>query len=138
MTSGVNHAKASVVAPVGAAALATAFLFGPVPGLLAGVGCLAGVIISPDLDIDGITYSERIVVLKVGRIGWLWRLYWWPYGKLISHRAPISHAPVVSTAIRLAYLFVPLMLLGLRLPVVFLWFGFGLGISDVMHWLMDK
>lgn len=137
MTNGCAHARASLtLAPI--VALTTTGLVSLPAGLLAGVGCLSGIIISPDLDLVGITYSERIVVQKVGRLGWLWWLYWYPYGKLVGHRSKVSHAPILSTVLRLIYLLGIPVLLGLRLPPLFLWFAVGLAASDCLHFLMDR
>jgi uncharacterized metal-binding protein len=142
MSNGLAHARASVaLAP--AIALTVGWFIAPVSGLAAGIGCLAGVAVSPDLDLEGVTYSERVVVMKLGRIGWLWAVLWWPYAKLVPHRSPVSHAPLIGTALRLAYLAVPAVLVlavaGVRLSVcpTLLWVGVGLAASDLAHCLMD-
>ncbi len=55
---------------------------------------LGGLYLSPDLDLVSKPYK---------RWGWL-RWIWIPYQKFIPHRSPLSHAPVLGSLIRLAYL----------------------------------
>jgi uncharacterized metal-binding protein len=66
------------------------------PGVAgAGLGfLLGGLLLSPDLD----TRSN-----PTRRWGAL-RLLWWPYRRLLPHRSPLSHSPLLGTAGRLAYL----------------------------------
>lgn len=95
--------------------------------LTVSAGMAAGLFLSPDLDLaaGSIALSNvrkapqmaaRILLLdgaptvrKISvAVGWLastaWRVIWWPYGVAIKHRSWISHAPVVSTALRVLYL----------------------------------
>ena len=55
---------------------------------------LGGLYLSPDLDTVS-KPSKRWGVLK---------FLWIPYQKHIPHRSPLSHAPVLGSAIRLLYL----------------------------------
>ncbi len=55
---------------------------------------LGGLYLSPDLDLVSKPYK---------RWGWL-RWIWIPYQKVIPHRSPLSHAPVLGSTIRLLYL----------------------------------
>ncbi len=55
---------------------------------------LGGLYLSPDLDLVSKPYK---------RWGWL-RWIWIPYQRFIPHRSPLSHAPVIGSLIRLAYL----------------------------------
>jgi uncharacterized metal-binding protein len=124
-------------------------------GLAGALGCFAGLFIDPDLDVDRITRSERRMIKTVGLAGWLWLILWWPYARVIPHRHPLSHWPVLSTALRLVYLagLVFLVLFGLEVafglgmpllvmlmevprPVWLAAFS-GLALSDVGHWLAD-
>jgi uncharacterized metal-binding protein len=85
------------------------------PGLgLAGVAAaglgflLGGLWLSPDLD----TRSN-----PTRRWGPL-RVLWWPYRRLLPHRSPLSHSPLLGSAGRLAYLaIVSLLLSGLLAPL---------------------
>lgn len=142
MASGLTHAKVTVVASMG---LFPATLL--VPGLgISALGCLAGVLISPDLDQDGATISERLL-MRGGfwLIGAPWFLYWLPYAKLFPHRHWLTHFPVVGTLGRLLYLspawILMLVLLGLPGRHVWWligWLVVGLMVSDFLHWLLDR
>ena len=72
----------------------------------------------------------------------------YPYAKLIRHRHWLSHAPLIGTAGRLAYLAALgwLAWLALGRPDVALdgealrtlaWAAAGLAASDALHWVMD-
>lgn len=97
------------------------------------LGAASGIILSPDLDV-----VER-------RRPTPWNLYWYPYGWLFEHRHPLTHAPVVSTLLRLAYLmpiFFPVVMLINKLGLFnreyfFLWLA-GLVLADIVHWVMDE
>lgn len=121
------------------------------------LGCITGILLSPDLDIEKGSISMAHVRNFTGNAGgifstlWLW--YWWPYAKAIPHRHFLSHFPVVSTIIRMIYLFIlPIIILfimflqienGLEiyktiifnLYVVFVFLG--LCVSDTLHAIMD-
>jgi uncharacterized metal-binding protein len=75
----------------------------PIEAMLLGIaflgGSLSGILLSPDLDIDGKTYAEQDPLF-----GSLWYIIWWPYGKLISHRSFFSHFPIIGTFGRQLYL----------------------------------
>lgn len=77
---------------------------------------LAGMYLSPDLDTVSNPF-KRWGVLKI---------IWIPYQKKIPHRSPLSHAPVLGSAIRLVYL------AALLLP---LWIIFP-GLQEV-HWAVS-
>jgi uncharacterized metal-binding protein len=108
-------------------------------------GCLAGVLITPDLDVDEPTRSHYVVGKTFGLLPFvIWRLLWLPYGKLIGHRAFISHFPIVGTSVRLLYLAAAWMILralfGLAAPLAPWWLPHavtGLLVSDTLHWLAD-
>jgi uncharacterized metal-binding protein len=75
----------------------------PVEGTGAFLGCLLGTVLTPDLDQIGISKNEWDMVKKLGPLGFLWCALWWPYAASIRHRSPISHLPLLGTAIRLVY-----------------------------------
>ena len=122
-------------------------------GVAAAIGCAFGLLLEPDLDVDHITASEnRLLTSKwLWLFGGLWFLFWLPYAKLMPHRSFFSHFPIVGTAIRLAYLILPVLgvlwIIGvtdnpfallMRLPDNFLlWFFYGLVVSDLGHWVAD-
>jgi len=106
------------------------------------VGCASGLILSPDLDVDdgfiGLAHLRR-----VGRpLAWAWRLFWYPYSRIVPHRSPISHSIIFGTALRVGYLLVPFLILSLFVPFkIGGWFGWwfvGLCMSDALHVIMDK
>ena len=112
---------------------------------LAGLGCLVGIVLSPDLDQESISRTEwRIVHVTFG-VGWLWPFLSWPYARLVPHRSIWSHAPLLGTAGRVAY-FGSLVTVALWLAGVtvyqedVMWLAplvAGLAVSDTLHWLMD-
>lgn len=144
MPSGRAHAAITTLAGAGLAAWAWGQGW-PRPDMIAlCAGCLAGIVISPDLDVDQPTRPHYIMA----RFGWLpaglWRIVWLPYSRMIPHRSPVSHAPLLSTAIRLAYLaalaWLLLALTGRPWPGLPAWAPLacaGLAVSDGLHWLAD-
>lgn len=130
MSSGRTHAKVS------AYAAATVFVAGTAMGnayssAIIALGCLAGTVLTPDLDLP--------------RGPFLWRLIWWPYQMALEHRSEFSHAPVLGTLGRVAYIIVPTAIVatvaGLRitddsLPIMGQLFA-GLCLSDALHAIMD-
>ena len=56
---------------------------------------LGGLLLSPDLD------TRSNATRRWGPL----RVLWWPYRKLLRHRSPVSHSPLIGTAVRLTYLF---------------------------------
>jgi uncharacterized metal-binding protein len=116
-----------------------------VAGLVAGVGCLSGIVLSPDLDVDHRTSSEQVFWRMGCGPGFLFQVWWYPYGLAFKHRSVWSHLPGVGTAIRVLYaVAVPggvALWLGWRPGVVFWWYFWwwfvGLCASDVGHWVLD-
>lgn len=108
--------------------------------LAAGVGCLTGLWLTPDLDQQ--SHAP---------------FFWQGYARLFKHRG-ISHWPVVGTITRVVYLGWPcyilwgilevsLFLSGLVFPAWSVpletgWLGIswfcGLCVSDIAHWLFDQ
>lgn len=69
--------------------------------LLAISFAFSGLMFSGDLDLKSVQYK---------RWGWF-RWIWIPYQKMVPHRSPLSHGPVLGLATRLVYLSLWLMLL---------------------------
>lgn len=154
MASGRTHGKITLALTIPAGILG--YMAGDITtGLVAASGCFAGLFIDPDLDVDRITRSERRVIKTVGLVGWLWHILWWPYAKVIPHRHPLSHWPLLGTALRLVYLAGLVLLVLFGLETVFGWgvpllatlmavprplwlagLG-GLALSDAGHWVTD-
>ena len=155
MPSGKAHAiaiclTAGVLAPV-------VYLAGqPVTTALAfATGCMVGLVVTPDLDVrQRSTHSETIMRRSGGcLVGLLWNLLWLPYAYLTPrHRHPLSHWPILGTALRLVHLLaVPAVawwVLGhiIALPVLprlaltplIGWGIAGLVLVDTLHYLMDR
>lgn len=121
-------------------------------------GTLAGLFLTPDLDIDAGSMSEE-EVRRISPFGEnIWWVYWYPYRILIPHRSFLSHFPIIGTLGRLLYLSIPyLIITGITYfiaPGVFgllalagLWliffpyfqmFVLGLAGSDLLHFFMDQ
>lgn len=111
--------------------LAAAVLLGLTTSPAIAVGCVAGLILSPDLD----TRSNALRRWDSCGLGW----YWWPYRNAIRHRSPLSHWPVLGTLGRLLWLtpFLGLLLWGGLPEMVMIWAGVGLAIADTVHWVLD-
>jgi uncharacterized metal-binding protein len=154
MPSGLTHSVITTVAAAGLYyALPQAGFIDPMTTYTAMGGCMAGVLLTPDLDVDNASHSHYVVLHRFGMIPFIiWRAIWYPYGVAIGHRSWVSHMPIISTLIRLAYL--ALIAWG-----VFALFGYtipwrtwahwpmvqayaypavaGLMLSDALHWLAD-
>lgn len=156
MASGKAHATASILLTVPAGILALGLGGDWGDAAACAVGSLAGVLLSPDLDVDNPIHSNYIVGKYMGCIGGAaWFAFWRPYAWFLPHRSPLSHWPVLGTLLRLLYM------IALSAPLWFLftlfWFGagqslptpgpalqenltwgvIGLMLSDAMHYLMD-
>jgi uncharacterized metal-binding protein len=154
MPSGKIHALTTTVAAGALGPLI--FMVGKQPLIHASAfsaGCLLGLFINPDLDIDHGNKSYALVRESTGRMGVsLWQIFWWPYARLIPHRSPLSHMPIIGTAIRMGYLVVGPVLVWaalrmvLPLPPLTLpsltplwWWGFaGLALVDTLHAAQDR
>jgi uncharacterized metal-binding protein len=94
MASGINHDRAILFAsPL--VLVVGGYQFGLELGIIAGAShFLGGYWLSPDLDIKSRPFLRWSVL----------RFIWVPYQRLIPHRSPLSHAPVLGSLIRLVYL----------------------------------
>ena len=94
MTSGQKHDKATIFlsVPFG---ICIGLFWGINNALIAGISfCIAGLWLSPDLDIDSRSLQ------RWGRLKILWK----PYRKFITHRSLLSHGVFIGTTVRIAYL----------------------------------
>jgi uncharacterized metal-binding protein len=88
--------------------LAGGFLLGSLAfgnGIEYAIGALLGIMLTPDLDVDGGYIGGKIIRNKVGR--WAeraWDVLWYFYRKSLKHGSELSHFPIISTLFRLAYL----------------------------------
>jgi uncharacterized metal-binding protein len=106
IASGKNHDRAILFAsPV--VLIAGCYQFGLELGTIAAAAhFLGGYWLSPDLDIKSRPFLRWSVL----------RFIWIPYQRLIPHRSPLSHAPVLGSLIRLVYLAACLLPLWLLFP----------------------
>ncbi len=156
MASGENHVKATALIALPAGVLAALSGAGWLAGAACSLGCLSGIILSPDLDVEHRTRSEYLVYRYMGRfLGAAWFAFWWPYARLIPHRHPLSHWPVMGTLGRILYIYFAGGALwfaaawmirgrGVWMPlgdwlesIYFIWGILGLGLADALHFLMD-
>ena len=144
---GKVHATASIALAVPCAVAATLYTSDLLAGIGAGMGCLAGSVISPDLDQESISHGEWQIVKRTYGMGFLFLMWWYPYALAHKHRG-ISHLPIVGTLGRVIYLLAPFLILALVLgadpttipePVRWaaMWAFWGLAVSDGAHFLMD-
>lgn len=115
------------------------------------LGAFSGILISPDLDVDGGNESDFIIRKKFGTVPQaLWRVFWFAYSKLVPHRSAISHFPILGTTIRVGYILFPLFLVELffNANIVqsagwlviqpwFKWWFIGLCLADLWHTILD-
>lgn len=146
LNDGTKHSLISVALAVPSAALG--LVLGDWVGAFSCcVGCLSGIILSPDLDQETLTTSETIF-LKIPFVGWIGTAVMFalflPYAIMFKHRG-VSHWPLIGTITRvlylglfaiIAYLCWNVNLVKPVLPYLPLWF-LGLVISDCGHFLRD-
>ena len=103
------------------------------------LGVLLETFLSPDLDVD----KGYIGFRWLGPLGPAWRLFWLPYALIVKHRSPFSHWPVLGTAIRVAYLGIPAVIVlrwlefDLTIPQAIVPLLHGLLLGDLLHYLLD-
>lgn len=126
------------------------------------LGALLCIFINPDLDQDGLSYAETMFTkltrfdlgkkplgLFVSRfcrgvgitLMGLWIATWGMYSAMIKHRSPLSHWPILGTAIRVAYILIPVWWLTGFNPLAqgdwLLYMLAGLALADAGHYLRD-
>ncbi len=125
MPSGRVHAVLTGIGAVLAAGTAWAVGGTTQQVVEVGLGTLAGLALTPDLDVDGGCFAFYAVRWAFGRpASWLWRVIWWPYARWVPHRSAWSHS-LYATFFRLAYLGLPIRLA--------LWLGWGWSFWPT-HW----
>jgi uncharacterized metal-binding protein len=156
MASGKAHATASAFLTLPAALLAVGLGGDWFDATACAVGAFAGILLSPDLDVDNPILSNYFMSKYLGCLGGAaWFAFWRPYAWFIPHRSPFSHWPVLGTLGRLLYMvllsapiwfLITLFLFGsgesLPTPSPALqqglgWAVLGLMLSDTAHYAMD-
>lgn len=143
MPSGARHTKASLV--VAAASATGLFLYSPQASFWCSLGALAGVMLTPDADVDSGNITYHYMRKYAGLPAeLLWRIIWKPYSLALPHRGFLSHGPIISTALRLIYLGLWLWPIWNyfdlpipRLSVNICWWLFGLCLTDSVHAMLD-
>ena len=155
MPSGIVHSATSCMAAGMVGVGLAAFNAPPESVLLVPVGCLTGILLTPDLDQETLTFVEYKIMNQHNRLlalgGWLFTFAFLPYAWTIPHRHWLSHGLIVSTFIRLLYLTAIVAIpawFALGVDIVpfavrvvssqqFVYFLTGLLISDTLHIVMD-
>ena len=154
MADGRTHAAANAGLLTLVVAVGTAGIYlAPSPttaALAAGavLGATGGLAVTPDIDQSSITHEERRLIRLFAPVGYLWTLFWLPYGVAFAHRG-FSHTVPQGTLTRMLYIGIPCAvlawLLGLRPSVVevqYLLIGCGgLAVTwmlqDILHLMLD-
>lgn len=116
MSDGFTHSAATVglAAGIGLGYLSAYQVYPQELPIVIG-GCLAGLILTPDMDVDGGWVGHYWVRKALGKIG---EMYFdaivTPYQVSFRHRSFWSHFPIVSTVVRVFYLLFPFVVLILR------------------------
>jgi len=120
----------------------------PIFGIGTIIGYGMGRYIGPDWDIVGINTNEGKIINELKFFGYFLYGISSIYGAIFRkfHRSAITHFPILSTSIRLLFVFWWIGFLYYFNIIQFDWwqFWFGLGIlfglseSDLNHWLCDK
>ena len=150
MPSGKVHSITNVV--VALSSSATMFLLqrGNEATLGVATGAMVGIMVGCDNDVDSGNIADYIIKRYTGNIvETVWVMLWTVYRKAFKHRSFLSHFPLVSTIIRIAYLAAFYFLIATPLKYLssfvqvdwayFLWWAFvGLVLADTSHWGLDK
>ena len=87
MSSGCVHRKSSII--LGSGFLLGSFAFGN--GIEYAIGAMIGILLTPDLDVDGGYIGDKIIRNRLGRSGfgyWAgkgWDMLWYFYRKSLKH-----------------------------------------------------
>lgn len=116
MADGFTHSAATIGLATGiAVGYLSAYQVYPYEVPIIVGGCLAGLILAPDMDVDGGWIGHYWVRRVFGKIG---ELYFngivTPYQLSFRHRGFWSHFPIISTIVRLLFLAFPFIVLILR------------------------
>ncbi len=159
MPNGKAHAFVTIAATLATPLIVHGLRVGATPAnaTAAAAGCLLGLFLTPDLDVNHGCSSMQTIRRRIGK--WaaeLWRAIWMPYAVLIPHRSWLSHLPIAGTAFRLGYLYlvyfcasILIAAAGLAsMPEIHLsadilknsnvvWAFAGLSLADSLHFAMD-
>lgn len=153
MPGGKVHSAITLATASGVLAPYALVQFGGNPYLYV-AGCVVGLLVTPDLDINHGNISDTFIRRVFPPAQWIWRLLWTPYALILPHRSIYSHFPFLGTLVRIGYIFLLLNLFSLLFfffgnifrindTVSFVWFWswsffFGLCHVDICHWVADN
>jgi len=100
MPDGVTHFAAGVCAG-GMAAVALDWFAGAAVAVPFAIGCGVGLLITPDLDLEGATFTEQ-ALRRIPVVGWMYQAAFYPYAMAFKHRG-LSHNLLLGTVTRIAY-----------------------------------
>ena len=150
MPSGKIHSISNIVVAVAGSATMLLLERGPEATLGVATGAVIGCLVSPDADVDGGSIADYYIRRYTGNIVEVaWDATWLLYRKVCKHRGFVSHFPVISTCLRIAYLATFYFLITMPLKYLsslvridwawLLWWAFvGLVLADTAHWGLDK
>ena len=147
MPSGKTHAVMTVTATAGITVGMALAGFPPQDIQNATMGCMTGIILSPDLDVDGGFLGHGIMQKYFGVIfGTIWKAFWLPYAWFFPHRSEGSHFPVISTLGRVFYVYGMYFCICVDFNInpwvpdvrTAFYLISGLVVSDTLHYFADK
>ncbi len=116
MSSGQHHAGMTkgIASGIGLGAISSYFL-SPIEISFMAIGCLFGLFLSPDADVDGGYIGFWYIRKLFGKPGeFLWSILWTPYQRALKHRSFWSHTPIIGTVVRLLYMACPVIIILLK------------------------
>lgn len=99
MAPGIDHLVINLA--VGTVMVAATYATAPELTAPCFVGAVAGLLITPDMDLDGSSITENIL-RSVPVVGFLWQWAWYGYAMLFRHRGR-SHSVFFGTASRVGW-----------------------------------
>jgi len=122
-------------------------LFGVSLGVLEGY--ILGRYLDPDMDLIGMTGAKGRALRELSLLGLVWSMFWMPYAWVMQavggHRSILTHAPVLSTIVRLMYLYGIMYIICISFKIYLpawvypnlLGIAIGLALSDLVHIFLD-
>jgi len=101
------------------------------------LGALSNILLSPDLDLDEGYIGIHVIRMYCGGfLANVWQTIWKPYAKIMPHRSIQSHFPVISTTIRLGYVYFIYQAVSLLINVVlfFVRHGVTIPVYQIPFW----
>jgi uncharacterized metal-binding protein len=146
MPDGKTHAAMTMMAAGAISVVMWKTGFTPEEIRLATTGCLTGLVLTPDLDVDHGPFGNQLVKKYLGEIaGRVWKSFWLPYAWVFPHRSNGSHIPVIGTLGRALYLYAMYFCICVDLGATpwvpglhtALYLLSGLVVSDTLHYIAD-